>query len=216
MQLSASGRSWAIATPHTDATAAGEAAFERGGNAVDAALAAAVAGWKALHRVGAELPWAGAFDRATSLASDGAVVSRSLHRVLTASDAPHAADPGLRRIFYPGGSPLALGSRFASPQLARTLAVLASQGAPAMYGGEVGRAYVEGLRERGSALTIDDLAAHEASLPQPLEAAFRDLRVSVVPPTSQGFVLLEMLAAIDRLGLDPDPHGSDAGTIARV
>ena len=42
MQLSASGRSWAIATPHTDATAAGEAAFERGGNAVDAALAAAV------------------------------------------------------------------------------------------------------------------------------------------------------------------------------
>ena len=36
-------RRWAIATPHTAATAAGRAAFESGGNAVDAALAAACA-----------------------------------------------------------------------------------------------------------------------------------------------------------------------------
>jgi gamma-glutamyltranspeptidase/glutathione hydrolase len=36
-------RRWAIATPHTAATAAGAAAFEAGGNAVDAALAAACA-----------------------------------------------------------------------------------------------------------------------------------------------------------------------------
>src|SRR5512132_3585846 len=41
MQASASGPAWAIASPHHDATAAGAAAFERGGNAVDAALAAA-------------------------------------------------------------------------------------------------------------------------------------------------------------------------------
>src|SRR5881409_2536821 len=41
MQATASGSSWAIATPSDDATAAGAAAFEAGGNAVDAALAAA-------------------------------------------------------------------------------------------------------------------------------------------------------------------------------
>ena len=38
-----SERRWAIATPHTAATAAGVTAFEAGGNAVDAALAAACA-----------------------------------------------------------------------------------------------------------------------------------------------------------------------------
>jgi len=282
MQLSASGRSWAVATPHTDATAAAESAFERGGNAVDAALAAAVtlavsyphmcgvggdvfalvqrpdgrriaiastgrsaagldadavrrrhteipargpipitvpgavAGWEALHRVGAELPWARAFERPISLAADGAIVSRSLHQILTALDAPHAADPGLQPIFYPQGTPAPPGSTFANPRLARTLDVLANEGAPAMYGGEIGRTYVEGLREAGSALTIDDFAAHEAWMPSPLQRSFRELRVSVVPPTSQGFVLLEILETIDRLGLDPDPHGPDAGTIARV
>ena len=42
MDGSASGKRWAIATPHTAATEAGAAAFEGGGNAIDAALAAAV------------------------------------------------------------------------------------------------------------------------------------------------------------------------------
>ncbi|HEX9300238.1 MAG TPA: gamma-glutamyltransferase, partial [Actinomycetota bacterium] len=41
MERSASGPTWAIATPHQEATRAGAAAFERGGNAVDAALHAA-------------------------------------------------------------------------------------------------------------------------------------------------------------------------------
>jgi gamma-glutamyltranspeptidase len=109
-----------------------------------------------------------------------------------------------------------LGSTFANPRLARTLEVLASEGASAIYGGEIGRTYVEGLRAAGSALTVDDLAAHEVSMPTPLQGRFRELRVSVVPPTSQGFVLLEILATIDRLGLDSDPHGPDAGAIARV
>ena len=39
--LSARGQRFAIATPHVAATEAGRAAFEAGGNAVDAALAAA-------------------------------------------------------------------------------------------------------------------------------------------------------------------------------
>jgi len=41
MERSASGPTWAIATPHEEATRAGAAAFEGGGNAVDAALRAA-------------------------------------------------------------------------------------------------------------------------------------------------------------------------------
>src|ERR671931_2420400 len=42
MDLEARGGKWAIASPHTLATEAGAVAFERGGTAVDAALAAAV------------------------------------------------------------------------------------------------------------------------------------------------------------------------------
>jgi gamma-glutamyltranspeptidase len=60
-------------------------------------------------------------------------------------------------------------------------------------------AYVAGLNAAGSSIAIEDLAAHRALVLPPLGAAFRDLHVSVVPPNSQGFVLLEILALLERL-----------------
>jgi gamma-glutamyltranspeptidase len=40
--------------------------------------------------------------------------------------------------------------------------------------------------------------------------------VLVSPPPSQGFVLLEALAAIERLETDPDPAGADVATLASI
>jgi gamma-glutamyltranspeptidase/glutathione hydrolase len=80
----------------------------------------------------------------------------------------------------------------------------------------VGKAYAAGLAAAGSPITIEDLAAHEASVLAPMRGAFGDLHVSVVPPNSQGYVLLQILALLERLGIDPDLDGPDAGRIARV
>jgi gamma-glutamyltranspeptidase/glutathione hydrolase len=65
-------------------------------------------------------------------------------------------------------------------------------------------------------MTIDDLAAHGSELDSPITLRYRDLDVSVAPPNSQGFVLLQALAAIERLGIDPDPLGPDAGVLAEI
>jgi len=101
-----------------------------------------------------------------------------------------------------------------NPALAATLEQLAAQGPSSLYGGEIGARYVEGLRAAGSAITREDLAAHEATVAPPLIGRYRDLDVRTTPPTSQGFVILEALAAIDRLGLATDPLGPDAGRLA--
>lgn len=287
--LGAAGRRWAVATPHTLATQAGAAAFEAGGNAVDAALAAAVtlavayphmcgvggdlfalvqrpdaevlavsssgrspraadpqaarlageptgagypampvrgpipitvpgavAGWEALHHLGAVLPWADAFATAIALAFDGVAVSRSLSSILQTDDGTHAADPGLSSLFFHEGVPVALGDVVHQPALGATLRSIAEEGADALYRGEVGRAYAEGLRAAGSPVTAEDLAAHRPLVVPPLRAEARGLHVSVVPPNSQGFVLLQILTVAERLGLDPDPLGPDAGALARV
>src|SRR5204863_264178 len=100
--------------------------------------------------------------------------------------------------------------------LGATLTAIANDGPEALYGGAIGTAYVAGLNAAGSSITIEDLAGHRAPVRPPLTAAFRDLHVSVVPPNSQGFVLLEILALLERLRVDADPHGPEAGTIARV
>jgi gamma-glutamyltranspeptidase len=283
VELHASGRQWAISTPHTLATEAGAVAFERGGNAVDAALAAAVtlavsyphncgvggdlfalvqrpdgstiavnasgrapaavdpdalrarygtalpeegpdsitvpgavSGWDALHAEGAGLPWADAFGQAIALAYGGVAVSRSLSRALQERERLLAADPGMTDVFFRDGAPLARGALFRQPALGSTLQRLAAEGPGALYGGEIGERYIAGLRERGSPITLDDLATHSADVGPPLSGRYRDVDVRVVPPNSQGFTLLEMLALVERLGIDPDPLGPDAGVLALV
>lgn len=279
--LGAAGRRSAIATPHVNATEAGVAAFEAGGNAVDAALAAAttlavvaphmcgvggdlfalvrepggrtvavnasgaapagvdvdalrtagampdhgpltvtvpgtVSGWRTLAERWSARGYGAAFRPAIALAREGVAVSRTLAEDL-ADEAPKVlAHPGTAAVLAPEGRPLPEGAALAQPALARSLEALAEAGPAALYGGELGRAIAGHLRALGSAMTLDDLAAHEAEVVDALSSRYRDLDVRVAPPNSQGFALLQSLALIERLDLDPDPIGTDAGVLAEV
>jgi oxamate amidohydrolase len=278
----ARGRRFAIATPHLEATTAGVSAFDSGGNAVDAALAAAttlavvsphmcsvggdlfalirepdgrtvvlnasgaapasvdldalrsryeempstgpdtvtvpgaVAGWGQLAVHWSNRGLAPALSRAIAIAREGVSVARSLARGLVDNAEQIVADPGLAGVFAPGGRSLVEGDALVQPALARTLEAIADAGPPVLYGGEIGVAIADHLSSLGSAMTIDDLAAHASELDSPITLRYRDLDVSVAPPNSQGFVLLQALAAIERLGIDPDPLGPDAGILAEV
>jgi oxamate amidohydrolase len=282
MDLAATGRRWAVATPHMAATRAAAEAFEAGGNALDAALAAAVtlavvypqacgvggdlfalvarteqpeivainssgaapagvepdavraahgtmpdrgpltvtvpgavAGWKALCDQGARFDWGRHFTPAIACAHDGIPVARSLAETL--AESPElSADAGMAGVFFANGAPLREGDVLRQPALGATLETLAAGGPDELYGGEVGRRYAAGLRAAGSPIAVEDLAAHRAQLVSPLAGRYRELDVRVVPPNSQGFVLLEILAAIERLEIDPDPLGPDAAAIALV
>ena len=285
MDLGSSGHSWAIATPHTAATRAGAAAFTAGGNAIDAALAAAitlavayprdcgvggdlfavvdrashdggetlavisagrapagadvealrathrrmpdrgpatvtvpgaVAGWECLHRMGARLPWADHFAVGIAAAHDGLPLARRVADALLEERDLLALDPGIGATFFPGGDPIARGEMTRQPALGTTLVALAAGGAEALYRGAVGAAYVEGLRAAGSPLTVEDLAGHEAVIVPPLRAAWHGLHVSVAPPPSPGYSLLQILTLSERLGLGPDPSGADAAAWARL
>jgi gamma-glutamyltranspeptidase len=185
----------------------------RGADAIT--VPGAVSGWDALARW-SKLGLARALEPAIAAARDGVPVARSVaagleyHRDLVLSDA------GLRSLFAPEGEPLGEGATLAQPALARTLASIAAVGADALYGGEVGARLVEGLRAAGSAMTLEDLRRHEPILDSPLIGRYRDLDVAIVPPNSQGFVLLQILAMIERLEIDPDPLGPDAVTLAEI
>jgi len=135
----------------------------------------AAAGWRALHETGAVLPWAGAFTTAVGLAADGVAVSRSLHGELEEDAELFGADPGLAAIYFRDTAPAAVGAVVRQPALARTLGAIADRGPDALYGGEVGDAYVAGLRAAGSPIAVDDLAAHRATLLAAMRSPFRDL-----------------------------------------
>ena len=280
----ATGRTWAVATPHTLATDAAAIAFERGGNAVDAALAAAttlavvyphmcgvggdlfalvqhpagdvvavnasgrapsaadpiaaaaegngrmpehgphsvtvpgaVSGWEALFRQGAALSWHDAFTHAIAYAHGGFAMPSSLAATLTEESVRLRGDAGLAQIFFDElGAPRRETELIRQPALGATLGTIAREGSAAWYEGPLGARYADGLAALGVPITADDLAGHTAELGSPLRGRYRDLDVFAHPPNSQGFVLLEILAAIERLRLDPDPLGPDAGILAHV
>lgn len=280
--LSGRGSRFAIATPHERATAEGLAAFEAGGSAIDAALAAAttlavvyphmcgvggdlfalvqepdgrtialnasgaapaaidverirarharmpthgpltitvpgaVSGWALLAERWSRLGLVRAFEPAIAAAREGVPVARSLAAALEEDAERLRADPGLAAVFFPDGGPLTEGETFADHALAATLEALREHGPAALYGGAVGERLVEGLRALGSPIALEDLARHRPELDSPLIGRYRDLHVRVVPPTSQGFALLQILAAVELLGLEPDPLGPDAAALAEI
>ena len=278
--LGASGARFALATPHHLATDAGREAFEQGGNALDAALAAAamlaviyphqcspggdlfavvsapgrgltavngsgaaplgidpneirsggiampdrgpltitvpgvVAGWEALADLGARLGLARALAPAVAAAGEGVSVAPGLARAIASVTPVLAQDSGMAELFLPAGAPLGEGDVLRQPSLARTLAEVAEHGAEPLYRGDVADRLATGLAALGSPMTREDLAAHETQVVRPLGGRFREREIRTAPPNSQGFALLQILGALERIDPAPEPFGASAAAMA--
>lgn len=175
----------------------------------------AVGAWETLSAFAGRQPFGVVLASAVERAHEGVPVAGSLARALReASDV--LVDPGMASVFTSHGEPLGEGDLLFQPSLARSLEAIATEGAAALYGGEPGRRLVGGLRALGSPLTVEDLEAHKTEIDEPLSGAYRDVEVLTAPPNSQGFVLLEMLAALSGLETIPEPLGPDAPLLAAI
>lgn len=260
----------AIATPHALATTAGARTYAVGGNAIDAALAAAatlavvyphqcsiggdlfalvtngsgrtwsvngsgaapaglsaselrrqgaempeggphsitvpgvVAGWQTIQHLGAVLSLERLLEPSILAAADGIPVSGSLARGI-ASRAPILShDAGMRTMFLRDGQPLPAGARLRQPALATTLERLARQGLADFYTGLIGERMAAGLARLGSRITQMDLAEHHTELGASLKLNYRGFEIETCPPNSQGFALLEALAALEACDIEVD------------
>jgi gamma-glutamyltranspeptidase len=280
--LGASGSRFALATPHSMATEAGRRAFQDGGNALDAALAASamlavvyphqcspggdlfavvsapagrltavngsgaapqaidpndvragvavmpergpltitvpgvVAGWETLADLGARLGLARALGPAAAAAGEGVPVAPGVARAIAALAPMLARDPGMAEVFLPEGEPLTEGATLRQPALAHTLEAVAEHGAEPVYRGGVAEELATGLRALGSPMTPEDLAAHQTQVVRPLGGRYRAREILTTPPNSQGFALLQTLAALERVDPAPDPLGVSAAVMAEL
>jgi gamma-glutamyltranspeptidase/glutathione hydrolase len=173
------------------------------------AVPGAVAGLAAAHRAYATRPWAELIEPAIALARGGVDLSAPqayLHAILDLI--LRARDEG-RAIYGPQGKRLVTGDRVVMTDLARTLEVLAGEGAPALYGGGLGKAVVEHVCAGGGTITLEDLRAYRVVRRRPVSARFDGLEFLSNPPPSSGGVLIGYgLKLLDRL--PPRPPGSAA------
>ncbi|HUQ45477.1 MAG TPA: gamma-glutamyltransferase, partial [Gemmatimonadaceae bacterium] len=119
------------------------------------------------------------------LAREGFVVDRAFVAGVAgqrARIAPYAGAP----LFLPGGEPPPLGSIFRQADLARTLELIARDGADAFYRGAIGGLIVAEMRRGGGLITAADLAAYRTTWRAPLETSYRGHAVIGMPPPSAG------------------------------
>ncbi|HET6618763.1 MAG TPA: gamma-glutamyltransferase [Dongiaceae bacterium] len=165
------------------------------------------------HRREGRLPWADLLQPAIDLAENGFVVSRQLASTL-AEDHDLMRDPAARAYFYDaGGKPWPAGTILRNPAYARTLRILARDGADAFYRGPIAEAILARVNDDGTTrMSSKDLLDYRAREREVLCAPYRAFEVcSEGPPTSGGIALLQILGILRNFDLAPmEPDGVQA------
>ncbi len=174
-----------------------------------AAVPGELAGLWALHRRHGRLPWAKVVEPALELARDGFPAPDLLVRRVQSSLGDLSSRPALAAQFLRGPRGVLRGETVKRTDLGRTLAVVAKEGAPAFYTGDLGRRLATAIQKDGGLITAEDLAAYKAVERPVLRAPYRGFDVvSMPPPSSGGIVLLQALRVLE--GIDPKALGHNS------
>lgn len=158
----------------------------------------AVDGWRLAHERYGRLPWSSLFDDAIDYARNGMPVSRSLADWLGQDEAILTRSPEAAAIFLPRGAVPRDGERLVQRDLATSFEAIATDGARAgFYEGTLGDRLCRALEPQGSPLAPDDLASYHAEWVAPISTEYRGHRVHELPPSTQGFAVLQIFNLLD-------------------
>jgi gamma-glutamyltranspeptidase / glutathione hydrolase len=166
--------------------------------------------WEAHRRFGSQ-PWPELLQPAIRLAEEGFSVDRELAASVRSAASRLRQFDGSAALLLPGGAPLAEGSRWRNPDLARVLRRVAEHGPAGFYEGETADLIVAEMQRGGGIITHEDLRRYRAEWRTPIEFTYRGHRVLSMPPASSGGITLAIIANIldgyplDRLGWNTQP-----------
>jgi gamma-glutamyltranspeptidase/glutathione hydrolase len=116
----------------------------------------------------------------------------------------NAPSEGYTGVWMPGGKLPRAGERIVQPDLARSLELIAKDGAPAFYRGPIARAIVRASEAHGGILSMRDFADYTVDESAPVQCSYHGLQIlSAPPPSSGGVTLCEILNV-----LSPYPLGA--------
>ena len=119
-----------------------------------------------------------------------------------------AKDPDTAAIYLNHGKAWGWGDIFRNPDLGKALRLIADGGRDAFYKGPIAQAIVAKSKAGGGLFTLADFDQIHARWVQPVSTTFNGYVVHEMPPSTQGFAVLEMLNLIEqcpaRLGITPE------------
>ncbi len=162
--------------------------------------------WEAMSREYGGMPWHKLFASAIRAADQGYDLNPAMARMIAAAFADF---PDEAKTFYgKDGKPLQAGDRLVQKDLARSLRLIAQQGAKALHGGALGAAIDQAMRESGSFLTLADLRENKAEWWEPIRIPYRGYDVVTSSPPANSFDMLVRLGLMSRLDAQKMSHNS--------
>jgi gamma-glutamyltranspeptidase/glutathione hydrolase len=162
--------------------------------------------WETLAKAHGRLPWARLLAPAIKLADEGFVISAHTAKHIQSEFA--AFPEHAKRIYGKDGKPLQAGDRLEQHELARSLRLLAEQGANVLHGGALGAAIDQTMRETGGFLRLEDLRRNRAEWWDPISIDYRGYKVVASPLPNNAWNGLLRLGIMGRFDAAKLGHNS--------
>jgi gamma-glutamyltranspeptidase/glutathione hydrolase len=168
----------------------------------------AVEGWWRMHQRYGKLPWKDLFQAAIAFGEQGFPVPEGMNEIWAGPGSVRSlkGNPESARVFLQDGKAPATGQLFRNPNMAHAFRLVAEQGPPAFYKGEIAQAILKTSQHLGGTMTAEDLAAFQSEWVEPISIDYRGWKVYELPPNGQGMAALEMLNIMELW--PPSPFGA--------
>lgn len=139
---------------------------------------------------------------AIDLATEGFVITPFCKAAIDDNYKKMIDYPELGEIYLKDGLPPAVGDIIKNPDLAKTLGLIADNGAEVFYTGEIADAIVATNNKYGGIMTKEDLANYKIELREPVTGTYRGYKIiSSPPPSSGGAHLIQILNMLENYDL---------------
>lgn len=164
-----------------------------------------VAGMEYALKKWGTMPLSKVLEPAIKLADKGFIVSDILAQTLKEEKSTLGKWSASKAIFFKNGEPLKSGDLLVQKDLAKSLRLIAKQGAKAFYQGEIATKIAKEMQSQGSTMTLGDLKAYKVVERQPIIGDYRGYKVVTMPPPSSGGVhLIEILNMLEHYPIKED------------
>jgi gamma-glutamyltranspeptidase/glutathione hydrolase len=161
----------------------------------------AVHGWSTLLNAYGTRKLGEVLQPAIRYAEEGFPVAELTAESWHESEARLKTDEGAAANYLVNGRAPKAGEIFKNPRMARTLRRIGDEGPDVFYKGEIAQKIVRCSDNKGGLFTVKDFADHNSDSVEPITANYRGYDIYELPPTTQGFVALEMLKILEGFDL---------------
>ncbi|KAI8641330.1 nucleophile aminohydrolase [Parasitella parasitica] len=156
-----------------------------------------IRGYELAHRKYGKLSWSRLFKDAIDIAKNGFVANEMMYKRLKGSQEWLLDSPEWVEVFAPNGTIAQPGDIIKRPALAKTLKVIADQGADAFYAGFIAESIIKTAVEKGGIITLEDLKSYKALSRPVISTSYHGYKIFTTSAPTSGPVLLNILNLVE-------------------